>query len=84
FFEQWDIILTPTMAKPTPVIGTTEYLTTSDNPSVHDWFANLWGLFAYTPLANLCGIPGISMPFGLHENGLPLGIQAQAKQAGDG
>lgn len=84
FFEEWDVILTPTMAKPTPTIGTTEYLTTSDNPSVYDWFANLWGLFAYTPLANLCGIPGISMPFGLHENGLPLGIQAQTRQAGDG
>lgn len=84
FFEEWDIILTPTMAKPTPAIGTTEYLTTSDNPSVYDWFGNLWGLFAYTPLANLCGIPGISMPFGLQENGLPMGIQAQTKQAGDG
>jgi Asp-tRNA(Asn)/Glu-tRNA(Gln) amidotransferase A subunit family amidase len=24
------------------------------------------------------------MPFGTHENGLPMGIQAQARQAGDG
>jgi amidase len=84
FFEDWDIILTPTMAKPTPKIGTTEYLTVSDNPSVHDWFANLWQLFAYTPLSNLTGIPGLSVPFGRHENGLPMGIQAQARQAGDG
>jgi amidase len=57
FFESWDIILTPITALPTPRIGTTEYLTISDNPSVHDWFANLWRNFAYTPLANLCGIP---------------------------
>ena len=56
--------------------GTTEYLTISDNPDVHDWFANLWRNFAYTPLANLCGIPAISLPMGAHENGLPLGIQA--------
>ena len=84
FFEDWDIILTPTIAKPTPKIGTTEYLTVSDNPSVHDWFANLWQIFAYTPLSNLTGIPGLSMPFGRQENGLPMGIQAQTRQAGDG
>jgi amidase len=84
FFEEWDIILTPITALPTPKIGTTEFLTISDNPDVYDWFANLWRFFAYTPLANLCGIPGISLPLGRHENGLPLGIQAQAAQANDG
>ena len=84
FFEEWDIILTPVTALPTPPIGTTEYLTLSDNPSVLDWFGNLWRNFAYTPLANLAGIPGISMPMAAQENGLPLGIQAQARQANDG
>ena len=84
FFESWDIILTPITALPTPRIGTTEYLTISDNPSVHDWFANLWRNFAYTPLANLCGIPAISLPMAAQENGMPLGIQAQARQANDG
>ncbi len=84
FFERYDIILTPITAKSTPKIGTTEYLSMSDNPSVHDWFANLWTFFAYTPLANLCGIPGISLPLASQEHGLPLGIQAQAKQANDG
>lgn len=84
FFEEWDIILTPTMAKPTPKLGTKEYLTTCDNPSVLDWFHNLWSIFAFTPLANLCGIPGISLPLAAQPNGLPMGIQAQARQAGDG
>ncbi|WP_254452295.1 amidase [Roseicella sp. DB1501] len=84
FFEDWDIILTPVTALPTPLSGTTEYLTISDNPSVQDWFGNLWRQFAYTPLANLCGLPGISLPLGRQENGLPLGIQAQARQANDG
>lgn len=84
FFEAWDIILTPITALPTPRLGTTEYLTLSDNPSVHDWFANLWRFFAYTPLANLCGIPAISLPLARQENGLPFGIQAQARQANDG
>ena len=84
FFEEWDIILTPITALPTPRIGTTEYLTTSDTASVHDWFANLWRFFAYTPLTNLCGIPGISLPLAGQAAGLPLGIQAQARQANDG
>jgi Asp-tRNA(Asn)/Glu-tRNA(Gln) amidotransferase A subunit family amidase len=84
FFEDWDIVLTPITALPTPRIGTTEYLTISDNPSVLGWFGNLWRNFAYTPLANLCGIPGISLPLAMQENGLPLGIQAQARQANDG
>jgi len=65
-------------------VGTTEYLTLSDNPSVLDWFDNLWQNFAYTPLANLCGIPGISLPLAFNEHGLPLGMQLQAKQADDG
>ena len=84
FFENWDIILTPITALPTPKVGTTEYLTISDNPSVYDWFGNLWRNFAYTPLANLCGIPALSMPMAKHENGLPLGIQAMGRQANDG
>ena len=84
FFESWDIVLTPITALPTPKVGTTEYLTTSTNPSVHDWFDKLWHNFAYTPLANLAGLPGISLPLGTQESGLPLGIQAQARQANDG
>lgn len=84
FFEEWDIVLTPITALPTPPIGTTEYLTISDEPDVLAWFANLWRNFAYTPLSNLCGIPAISLPLGTQESGLPLGIQAQAAQANDG
>jgi Asp-tRNA(Asn)/Glu-tRNA(Gln) amidotransferase A subunit family amidase len=84
FFEAWDIILTPITALPTPKVGTTEFLTISDNPSVKDWFGNLWRNFAFTPLANLCGLPAISLPLAAHEHGLPLGIQFQTRQAGDG
>ena len=84
FFESWDIMLTPITALPTPPLGTTAYLTLSENPSVLDWFDHLWRNFAYTPLSNLCGIPGLSMPLGTQASGLPLGIQAQARQANDG
>jgi amidase/6-aminohexanoate-cyclic-dimer hydrolase len=84
FFEQWDVMLTPVTALPTPKVGTTEYLTISDNPDVLGWFGNLWRNFAFTPLANLCGLPAISLPMATHDHGLPLGIQAIGKQAKDG
>jgi amidase len=84
FFTRWDVILTPTMAGETPRVGAREYLTISDNPSVLDWFENLWRNFAFTPLANLCGVPAVSMPMGRHANDLPLGIQAMGPQGADG
>ena len=84
FYQDWDIILTPTTARQTPKIGTREYLTICDNPSALDWFENLWRFFAYTPLDNLCGNCGISLPMARHENGLPLGILAHAAQGNDG
>ncbi|WP_330629464.1 amidase (plasmid) [Thioclava litoralis] len=83
-FQEWDILLTPTTARETPTISTTEYLTTTDNPSALNWFENLWGFFAYTPLNNLCGTPGMSLPLAVHANGLPLGMQIHAAQGNDG
>lgn len=84
FFEDWDVILTPITARETPRIGTMEYLTQTTEPSPHAWFANLWGFFAYTPLNNLCGTPGLSLPMARHANGLPLGMHLQAGQGRDG
>jgi Asp-tRNA(Asn)/Glu-tRNA(Gln) amidotransferase A subunit family amidase len=31
-----------------------------------------------TGFGNLCGIPGITVPAGLHSSGLPIGLQLQA------
>jgi len=84
FFREWDVILTPVVALPTPLIGETQFLTRSGEPDVDAWFANLWRQFPYTPLANLAGIPGLSMPLAAQANGLPLGIQALGAQATDG
>ena len=33
---------------------------------------------------HISGLPSISLPLAQHENGLPLGIQAMARQANDG
>jgi len=84
FFEDWDILLTPTTAQPTPRVDDTQFLTISTEPDVHAWFHNLWRSFVYTPLANLTGTPAISLPMAQQDNGLPLGIQAQGRQGNDG
>jgi len=84
FFEDWDIILTPVTALPAPLAEDIEFLTISEEPDVLKWFHNLWRFFPYTPLTNLTGIPGISLPMAQQENGLPFGIHAQARQANDG
>jgi hypothetical protein len=52
FFDAWGIALTPTTALPTPKIASTPYLTTSDSPSVLDWFDKRWCSFPYTPLTS--------------------------------
>ncbi len=84
FYESWDLILTPTFSKPTPLLGDTQYLTLCDNPEVLDWFDNLWSIFSFTPLANLTGTPAISLPLAWQKSGLPLGMQLQSRQANDG
>ena len=84
FFEQWDVILTPISTQTTHKLGTMDFITMNSTDRPRDWFKKLWGLYAYTPLGNLAGIPGISLPMASHDNGLPLGIQALSRQASDG
>ncbi|MSO65466.1 MAG: amidase [Alphaproteobacteria bacterium] len=84
FFEDWDVLLTPISTLTTHRLGTLDYITLNDKDNVRDWFAKLWGMYAYTPLGNLSGIPGLSLPMAQHDNGLPLGIQALSRQANDG
>jgi Asp-tRNA(Asn)/Glu-tRNA(Gln) amidotransferase A subunit family amidase len=84
FFEEWDVLLTPISSRTTHLIGEKQLVTLNDTDTAQEWFAKLWGMYPYTPLGNLCGIPGISLPIAEHENGLPLGIHGLAAQAKDG
>lgn len=84
FYESWDVILTPTFSKPTPLLGERKYLTLSDNPDVLNWFYELWEIYSYTPLASLTGTPGISLPLAWQQSGLPLGMHFQTRQGNDG
>lgn len=66
-FNSYDLILTPTA--PTTAFGHGEI---SDPVAMY-----LQDIF--TVQANLAGVPAISVPTGMHSNGLPFGIQLMAK-----
>lgn len=63
-FEKYDVILAPAAPYTAPKIG----------ESLKDPLAMYLGDI-YTVAVNLCGLPGITVPCGLDEKGLPIGIQ---------
>jgi len=67
-FESCDVLLTPTTPGPAFAVGAK----TSDPLEMY-----LQDVFTVT--VNLAGLPGISVPAGLSETGLPLGLQLIGK-----
>lgn len=65
-FKQCDIILTPTAPTAAFPIGDKSM---QENP------INMWLNDVFTVSVNLAGLPGMSLPAGLSEDGLPLGLQ---------
>jgi aspartyl-tRNA(Asn)/glutamyl-tRNA(Gln) amidotransferase subunit A len=71
-FERFDVLVWPTVPAPAPPIDDpTVQLPSGPSPAdpanVHQ-----------TGLGNLTGIPGISVPVGVHSSGLPMALQLQA------
>jgi amidase len=69
FFEQYDVVLTPTLATETPPIG--HLAPTSDYDTIMD---RLLDWVAFTPLQNATGDPAISLPLATTDAGLPHGM----------
>ncbi len=63
-FEKCDVLLTPT--SPSPAFGIGEK---TDDP------ISMYLNDVFTVTVNLAGLPGISVPAGLNNDGLPLGLQ---------
>ena len=82
FYERYDILLTPTLAKlPEPLGKYTKmrsdidylgYMRFSDEFRVHP------------PAANVTGQPAISLPLGRSQSGLPIGVQFMARFGEEG
>jgi len=68
-FEDVDVIITPTTACTAPVIKNDALRTGDSNLPLLD------KIMRFSPAANLTGLPGLSVPVGYDEAGLPIGLQ---------
>lgn len=74
FFEDYDLWLSPTLAKPNLRHGELTTATSAGN------FWQGWAEFTpFTPLANIAGQPAMSVPLFWSDAGTPVGVQFQAK-----
>jgi len=78
FFENWDILLCPTHAIRVPVANG-PYSLLRDEP-LEPWLARLVDACRYTMPGNEAGLPGISIPTGFDNGGLPIGAMFYAGQ----
>jgi amidase len=73
FYRDWDVVLSPTLAAPTPMLG---YLDpTQDYETI---IGRLVEWVAFTPYQNASGDPAISLPLATDDEGLPLGMMLAA------
>jgi Asp-tRNA(Asn)/Glu-tRNA(Gln) amidotransferase A subunit family amidase len=68
-FDSCDVLVWPTVPAPAPPIENPK-VDLPDGPSPAD-AANV----KQSGIANLAGIPGITVPVGIHQSGLPIGLQ---------
>jgi len=69
FFEKYDVLLTPTLAKPPLPLGALD--SRPDNPIAGYIESGLYSVF--TPISNITGQPAMSVPLFWNENNLPVG-----------
>jgi amidase len=70
----FDLLLTPTLAEPPPLLG--EFDSPPDNP-IHG-LLRAAALVPFTPPFNVSGQPAMSLPLHWNGDGLPIGIQLVA------
>ncbi|TQF66372.1 amidase [Rhodococcus spelaei] len=72
FFTGYDLLLTPTLGRPTPPLGVL------DSMDLEAMWKHAGDFSAMTSPFNCTGQPAISLPLGTDSNGLPLGAQLVA------
>ena len=73
FFQEYDVLLTPTVAQPPLPLGTIN--ANDPNLDAKAWSRRTFDFCPFTPLFNTTGQPAISLPLHRSAGGLPLGVQ---------
>ena len=73
-FNQYDVVLTPVLAHTTPELG---YL--GADVDFDTQLERLLRYTTFTPANNASGSPGLSLPLGQADNGLPIGVQLNGR-----
>ena len=79
FFDDYDVLLTPTVSSPPPLIGELD-ITSED---VDAYLGKVFSWIPYTALANQAGLPSMSVPLYWGGSGLPSGVCFTAARGGD-
>jgi Asp-tRNA(Asn)/Glu-tRNA(Gln) amidotransferase A subunit family amidase len=79
FFSSHDVLLTPTLAEPPIALG----VLNSNSDELDRYLERFWKYCPFTPLANVCGLPSMSVPLNWSGDGLPLGMMFSAAYANE-
>ncbi len=82
FFETFDVLVAP--AGMTATVPGTPSEPLPGETRADDAFGRAWAAHPHAPVAQLAGLPVLSLPLARHENGLPLGILLCGRSADDG
>jgi amidase len=69
-FKRYDAYLSPVLARTPRPLGELK-----PDPDFASLFERLMRYASFTPMANIAGTPAISLPAGLSDEGLPIGVQ---------
>jgi len=79
FWQEVDVVLTPTLALPPVPIGWQE----EGAADAHEQIRRNTQFTPFTSVANLTGLPAVSLPLARSADGLPLGVQAIGPPSGE-
>jgi amidase len=81
FFGEHDVLLTPTTCAPNMPLGHLD----ANDPTLdaRGWYDKIFSFAGFTAMANVTGIPAISLPLATSTEGWPIGMQLATGYAGE-